>query len=175
MKVILAAVTSINGKLTRGDDSDIYKWTSKEDQDFFFGLLSKSKLLVMGSGTYTAVRDKFAMVQKERLRIVMTSTPEKYKDQEVESSLEFSSETPTQLIERLSKKYEEVLIMGAKVHAAFLKEKLVDEIYLTIEPFVFGEGKNLVDGLDFETDLKLESVEKLNDQGTLLLKYKVIR
>ena len=52
MKVVMVAVVSANGKLTRGNDPDIYKWTSKEDQNFFFSLISKSKLIVMGSGTY---------------------------------------------------------------------------------------------------------------------------
>ena len=42
MKVVLVAVTSTNGKLTQGEDNNIYSWTSKEDQEIFFKLLRNS-------------------------------------------------------------------------------------------------------------------------------------
>src|SRR3990172_6927231 len=100
MKVVMVAVVSANGKLTRGNDPDIYKWTSKEDQNFFLSLISKSKLIVMGSGTYEAVR-KQLKTQIKKLRIVLTSSPEKYKNEQIKGQLEFISETPRQLYDRM--------------------------------------------------------------------------
>lgn len=171
MKVTVVAVCSINGKLTNGDDPNIYKWTSKEDQNFFFSLISKSKLIVMGSGTYRAIRAKLK-VQSEKLRVVLTSLPGKYSSEQVPRMLEFSSETPEELVSRLEKKYNELLLVGgAKVYSSFMKAGLVDEIYLTIEPIVFENGKNLFADGDFDVDLKLVSSKKLNKNGTILLKY----
>ena len=56
MKVIMVAVSSINGKITKGKDPNIYSWTSKEDSNFFFSLIKKHNLIVMGSKTYEAAR-----------------------------------------------------------------------------------------------------------------------
>jgi len=44
MKVILAMVTSVDGKTTKWNNPDIYKWTSEEDQTHFFSLIEKSKV-----------------------------------------------------------------------------------------------------------------------------------
>src|SRR3989344_543184 len=116
MKVILAAVTSTNGKLTRGDDPDIYKWTSKEDQEQFFKLLEQAGLIVMGSSTYESAKDmirkslkpQISQITPKTLRIILTSNPEKYKDEEIPGQLEFKNETPLQLINQLTE-YNEML------------------------------------------------------------------
>ncbi len=68
---------------------------------------------------------------------------------------------------------------GSSTNYRFLKEGLVDEIYITIAPKIFG-GKTaptLVDGRGFkeneEINLKLISVDRLSDN--ILLRYKVIK
>ncbi len=174
MKIVMVAVVSANGKLTREDDPDIYKWTSREDQKFFFDLIQKSKLIVMGSGTYDAVRKRIKLDSK-KLRVVLTRNPNKYKNERVQGELEFTSEIPRQLINRLINYNEMLLVGGSKIYSSFLKEGLVDEIYLTIEPLLFGKGKNLISEGEFETNLELTSIEKLNQKGTILAKYKVIK
>lgn len=173
MKIIMVAVVSANGKLTKGDNPHIYEWTSKEDQEFFSSLVRDAKLIVMGSTTYEAVRAN--LKHKEgRLRIVLTSNPQKFEDQKINGQLEFSPESPNELVERIRSRYDEMfLVGGSKIYSSFTKAGLVDEIYLTIEPVVFGEGKNLFADEEFEKDIKLESFEKLNEKGTILLKYKV--
>ncbi len=183
MKVIMVMVATVNGKITRGDDPDIYSWTSKEDADFFFSLLNQHNLVVMGSSTFEAARDKILrqaqdMVKpaKERLRVVLTRNPEKYANEALPGRIEFSSESPETLVERLEKQgYSTMLLVGGgKTNALFLKDSLVDELYLTIEPRLFGEGKPLIAEGEYYLDLRLQSCEKLNEQGTLLLKYSVV-
>ncbi|HVZ66767.1 MAG TPA: dihydrofolate reductase family protein [Patescibacteria group bacterium] len=173
MKIILIAVTSINGYLTNGADPNIYKWTSKEDQKFFFDQLNMAKLIVMGSSTYEAVRDNLGFAHDGKLRIILTSLPTRYVNESVPGALEFSSETPRELCKRLSDQDEILLLGGSKVYSSFMKAGLVDEIYLTIEPVAFGSGKPLFSDQEFEKNLELESSKKLNDRGSLLLKYKV--
>lgn len=46
MKVILAAVSSLDGKITKGRDPNFYSWTSKEDAKLFFLLIKKHNLIV---------------------------------------------------------------------------------------------------------------------------------
>lgn len=161
MKVILVAVATLNGKITKGDDPDIYTWTSEEDQTFFFSLLKKNRLLVMGSKTYEAVRDKIDL-HDGKLRIILTSRPQNYSSESVKGKLEFSAETPRQLVNRLAMRYEALLLVGgAQVHASFLKDNLVDEMYVTIEPLMFGQGKPLVTPAAFVTYLQLKKHKKI--------------
>jgi len=77
MKIIMVAVSSLNGKLTKGKDPNIYSWTSKEDSKLFFSLIEKNNLIVMGGKTYEAAR-KIIKHKKNKLRIVLTRNPEKY-------------------------------------------------------------------------------------------------
>jgi dihydrofolate reductase len=175
MKVVMVAVASVNGKITKGRDINIYKWTSKEDSDLFFSLLSKNNLIVMGSQTYEAAK-RVIKLSKETLRIVMTHNPKKYANKKIPGQLEFSSDSPKMLVRRLSNKYKQMLLVGgAQINAVFLEEGLVNEIYITIEPLLFGKGKNLISTGELEANLELTSSEKLNKKGTILLKYKVVK
>lgn len=174
MKVILVMVQTVNGKTTRGSDSDIYKWTSKEDADFFFSLLKKHKLIVMGSGTYEAARDKIKPVEGQ-LRVILTRNPEKYKEDEVRGQLEFRDQKPRELVEDYSIKgfANMLLVSGETLNALFLQEKCIDELYVTLEPRIFGEGRSLFKSGNFESSLTLLSSRRLNEKGTLLLRYHV--
>ena len=77
MKVTMVLVSSLNGKITRNDDTNINLWTSKEDAKFFSLLRDKHKLIVMGRKTYTSIHDKIKL-QPDKLRVVLTKNPAKY-------------------------------------------------------------------------------------------------
>ncbi|MBI2029692.1 dihydrofolate reductase [Candidatus Gottesmanbacteria bacterium] len=174
MKVTLVLVTSVNGKLTEGDNTNIYKWTSKEDQQYFFSLIEKSRAIIMGRKTYEAAKHKIKLVPG-KLRIILTKNPIKYTN--ITGQLEFSSEQPKKIIDRLRKEnYREVLIVGGNsVAASFLNAKLIDTISLTLEPYLFGRGIHFLDKEISAVKLILFRVKKLNNRGTLLLQYKINR
>lgn len=168
--------SSVDGKTTRGEEPSIYHWTSKEDKAYFFKLLEKQKIIIMGRNTYEAARSIMKLSPKT-LRIVMTKNPERFAKKEIKGQLEFSSEKPSQLIKRLEKKgySSAMLISGEIINGIFLEEKLINEIYLTIEPALFGKGKNMIIVKDVvQTQLHLKDIKKLNSQGTLLLHYLVL-
>ncbi|MEK7177457.1 MAG: dihydrofolate reductase [Patescibacteria group bacterium] len=175
MKVTMVMLSSADGKTTKGDESNIYTWTSVEDQKYFFSLIEKHNLILMGRSTYEAVRSRIKL-QKKKLRIVLTHNPKKYLKQSVKDILEFTDEKPQDLINRLSKKgYKKMLLVGGSiVNGLFLKYNLVNELYLTIEPKIFGSGKSIVEGQLLDRSLRLISVKKMNKIGTLLLKYKYV-
>jgi dihydrofolate reductase len=62
---------------------------------------------------------------------------------------------------------------GAVANALFLKAGLVNEIWLTVEPVIFGTGIDLFRGAEFDLHASLISVEQLNEGGTVHLKYRV--
>lgn len=174
MKVTMVMLSSVDGKTTKGKDKNIYTWTSLEDQKYFFNLIKKNNLIIMGRETYNSSKPVIKL-EKGKLRIVLTRDPKKYFTQLVKGQLEFSNETPEKLIEHLSTLgYKKALLVGGSIiNGLFLKHNLVDELYLTIEPRIFGKGKNIIEEQLLDKSLKLISIKKLNKAGTILLKYKI--
>ncbi len=174
MKVILAIVTSLDGKSTKGYEPPKH-WASKEDQLHFQSLITKNNLIVMGKNTFLVSRDDMEL-SKSKLRIVMARNPNEFNDVAVPGQLEFTSELPKQLVKKLTKLgYKQMLLVsGPKLNSAFLKDKLVNELWVTLEPYIFGMGIGLIDLQPLDVKLKLLSCKKLNSQGTLFLKYQVI-
>ncbi len=177
MKVTLIAAMSVDGKITKWNDiQDVATWASTEDQKFFLSMIQKHKVIVMGRKTYEAVKHRLK-IEEGRKRIVMTRHPQDHKQDEIAGKLEFSSESPDDLVRRMeSEGYSELLVVGGgRVNTAFLKNGLVNEIYLTIEPKIFGKGTTLVFAEKMNIQLRLENIKKLNDGGSLSLHYKVLQ
>ncbi len=167
-------VSTINGKTTKGNTPGTKNLASKEDQEYFFQTLQNNNLLIMGSKTYEAARDEIKL-SDDRLRVVLTSRPDDYRHEAVTNQLEFTSDKPKIVLQKLEKRgyTQAILLGGARTNTDFFKERLVDEIWLTLEPKIFGEGNDLLSSVELDLDLQLLESEKLNDTGTLLLKYEL--
>jgi len=174
MKVILVLVTSLDGKITKWDDPLLRNWSSKDDKRHFSRIWRVSGLVVLGSNTYNAER---ILSSGGRRIVVMTRDPSAYKKHEVPGQLEFSDASPTLLVERFQKEgYRRMLVAGGgHIAASFLKDQLVDELWLTFEPMIFGTGASLVAGAQLDVGLRLISCEIVNDQGTLITKYRILK
>jgi len=176
MKIILLMVSSADGKTTKGDIGPT-AWNSEEDRKMFSEKLDNASLIIMGSRTYRQSRNLIrASLKPKTLRIVMTRNPQRFESEKVPGQLEFTNEDPSALVERLEEEgYSEAIhVGGANLNSDFFKNKLIAELWLSIEPKIFGVGNGIVGDDKFDINMKLKSVEKLNDQGTLLLKYRVI-
>ena len=174
MKVVLVFVSAIDGKVTKWGDPDVKKWSSGEDKEHFRKVWRDSKLIVMGSNSFEAENLK---PSPDRLVLVLTHQPDKYANSKKEGQLEFTDESPVHLISRLKNEgYQQMTLLGGpKVATSFLKEELVDELWLTIEPVIFGTGEKLVSAEKLDIKLKLMRVDKINEQGTLIIKYSIQR
>jgi dihydrofolate reductase len=174
MKTILVFVSTLDGKITKWGDPHVKSWSSQNDQDYFKKIWNDTRLIIMGSNTFHFEPIK---ANPEHLLIIMTREPEKYKKYEVPGQLEFRSETPGQIAERYKKEGHKCMLVvgGAHIATSFLKEQLVDELWLTIEPKIFGMGGNFVIEEKLDINLELISSKSVNKQGTLLTKYSVIK
>ena len=174
METILVFVATLDGKITKWGDPYARKWSSKEDQEYFRMIWKDSRLIAMGSSTFDAHRVKPSV---NHHFVVMTRDPAKYKEFAVPGQLEFSDESPSQLTSRFEEQgYKHMLLVGGPhVATSFLKEQLVDELWLTIEPRIFGKGGNFVIEEDLDIDLALLSCEKVNERGTLITKYALLK
>lgn len=175
MKIALVMVMSVDGKTTRWGEPQIYQWTSKEDEKYFFSLIQKQRVIIMGRRTFEASKSKIKLSSK-LLRVVMTKDPDKYKDLTVLGQLEFTSESVREIVKRLEDKgfKDALLVGGGEVNTSFFRENLIDELWLTVEPRIFGKGNNLVAEEKLDVNLRLKSIKKLNPRGTVLLKYRVL-
>lgn len=174
MKLILVMVSSLDGKTTKHNSPGAKNISSPEDGVHFQKLIDEAKLIIMGSKTYD--NHKNSMKHKEgRLRIIITHNPSQYKDEKIPGQLEFTDENSTDLIKRLESNgfNEGFLVGGAHTNTEFFKQNLINEVWQTLEPRIFGTGNGLVGEEELDVSLHILSLEKLNENGTLLLKYSV--
>lgn len=174
MKVILVFVSTLNGKITRGEDPEVRHWSSKSDQEYYSRVWKNSELVVMGSKTFN---DNVIKPSGGRLVVVMTRNPHLYKDREVPGQIEFSNLSPSGLVDKYRKSGAPLMTVvgGPLIATSFIKEYLVDELWLTLEPRLFGSGFNLIADSDLDAKLKLIDIVKVNEEGTLITKYSFVR
>jgi dihydrofolate reductase len=173
MKVTAIAVISLDGKLTRWGDEDIHTWSSEEDFHHFLTYRNKSDAVIMGRKMFDVIRDTVDLNIKA-CRFIMTQHRENLTDKNVPGKLEFVDSTAQEILDECKKRnYSDVLLVGgSQIFSIFAKENLIDELLITIEPRIFGDGHTIFEGkLDLELDLI--KTEALNERGTLLLHYKV--
>ena len=174
MKTILIFVSSLDGKVTKWGEAHASSWSSHQDQDYYKKVLNESRLIVMGSNTFNS--GTFKPSTNHQL-IIMTGHRDKYKTFEISGQIEFTNESPNDLTDRFTKEgHQQMLVLGGpRIATSFLKEQLIDELWLTLEPKIFGQGDNFATGVKLDINLQLMQCEKVNDQGTLITKYAVLK
>jgi len=98
MKTILIFVSTLDGKITKWGERNVNSWSSHQDQDYYKKVLNESRLIVMGSNTFNA--DTFKPSADQQF-IIMTGHPDKYKSLEITAQIEFTNESPVELVAAL--------------------------------------------------------------------------
>lgn len=167
MKLILLMAITADGKIAK-DARQLADWTSKADKKIFVEETKKAGVIIMGLTTFQTIGRPLP----GRLNVVLTRQPDKEKD--IKGLLEFTALSPRELLAKLAKRGFSAVILGggATINGLFLKENLIDEIWLTIEPRIFGEGLPLFKDADVNLDLELSEIKKL-DRDVIQVRYKV--
>lgn len=162
IKVFIIAAVSADGFIAK-DSHHPAVWTSKADKKRFIELTKRAGVVIMGSTTFKTLGRPL----KERVNIV-------YSKNHVFEGAEMTQEDPRILINKLEERgYKEVAICGgSNIYSMFMKAGVVDTIYLTVEPTLFGKGINLFNE-DMLYHLKLIDSKASESGGSLLLEYKV--
>ena len=170
----LIAAVSLDGRITRGnkEGSD---WTSREDHQWFQKKLDDFDVLVMGRRTFDAIPRPLA----PRNRVVFSrfaSPPLQRGRVRGGGNLHFLKNPTIRRLNAFLKQHNWTRIAvlgGVQIYDWFLKRNLISEMYLTLEPVVFGSGKPLASVSPHKSPaFRLVSVKRLNRQGTLLLHYR---
>lgn len=164
-KFVGIVATSIDGRISQSKQSSL-PWTSKEDWNFLQKTLQDFDAVIVGHNTYKVAEKNL----KKRNTIVFSS--QKHLSR---GTVKFFN--PKQADIKLyikEKRYKKVAILGGpKVYNFFLENKMLDQLFVTIEPYVFTTGVPMFTGDKFSKHkFTLLFVKKLNKNGTLLLKYK---
>jgi len=161
--VTLMMAISADGKIAK-DKNQLANWTSPEDKKIFVAESKKHGVVMMGENTFNT----FPSPLPNRLNVVFSPDPKPNYD-----NVKYVSGEPEKVLEELEQMgYKSALLGGGCfLNSLFLKNKLISEIVLTIEPVIFGTGLSLFD-CDVAAKLELNSLEKLND-NTFAVRYTV--
>jgi len=148
-------------------------WTSKADKKVFIAETKQAGAIIMGDTTFEAMGKK---ALPGRLNLILSLTPENYKDLLRPGELEFLKASPEEVVKYLTDKGYRSAILGggARTNSFFLKAGLVDEVWITVEPKIFGGGMNFTEGENLDLNLELLEAKEIGDNA-VQLRYKVIK
>lgn len=165
MKTVLVAAVTADGFIGRSSDH-LADWTGKADKKLFVQVTKEAGVMVMGSRTFATI----GRALPGRRTIVYTNRPEQITAEGVETT----NESPAALVARLEREGATGLAVvgGASIYAHFMAAGVVDELYLTIAPLLFGTGVPL---FNTALDHRLELLRHTPlDANTVLLHYRII-
>ncbi len=171
MIVTLIAAISADGKIAQTVGQSSLDWTSKEDTRFFVEKTKEIGTVVMGRKTFETIGKPL----KDRRVIVMSRTAQpllvspSFQGGVRGGSIEWTMDSPVDLLARLEREGVTKLAVcgGAAIYEAFLSAGLVDELYLTVEPVLFGDGVPLAAGIG-RLDLEFIESSMLGEKSVLL-------
>lgn len=159
----IAAVT-LDGKIA-ADEKHFSDWTSPEDKKFMRALLSKCDVVIVGNSTYKTAKKPLS----KRNCIVLTRSVKTTK-QSAPNLLYLNTKGASlkQIIKKAG--YKKIAVLGgAQTYAYCLENKMLTDLYLTIEPVIFGAGIPLFAGRYKLRKTKIVLIKKLNKSGTILI------
>ena len=166
MSIMVGYVAAtVDGRISLTDTS-LPDWTSAEDAKFLKKSLATCDAVVVGRNTYIAAESRL----KKRRTFVLTS---RVKTQTEDGSVTFVNPKSVDLA-KLLEGYRKVAVLGGgSAYRYMLEAGLIDELFVTIEPLIFGRGKEMISNGTRTTRATLQSVKKLNKRGTILLHYTI--
>lgn len=166
-RYIAFVAASIDGRISLAQTVPP-RWTSKEDWQFLQQSLAHADAVVVGRNTYRAAAERL----RKRTTFVLSNRLTTVKRR---GTVTFVNPGNVDLSVLLQKYRIVAVLGGGMVYRFMLENRLLDEIFVTIEPLVFGRGKEMFVGGTQTTHMRLLSARQLNRAGTMLLHYRINR
>lgn len=165
MRVIAIAAITADGMIGRNSLHPT-NWTSKADKQMFATASRKAGVIIMGRSTFETLPKPLT----DRLQVVLTSHPDTFMP--VPGVVEYTSATPAHILHNLEdRQFSEVIIGGgASIYRQFIVAGLVDVLWLTIEPLLFGAGVSLLGEDTIDLRMHLLEIVQLSEE-TVQLRY----
>jgi dihydrofolate reductase len=178
---------SLDGFIAHNQDDDL-KWGSPEDKQLYKKVSTQYGTVIVGANTYIQM-PKVAFKNRETLVVVRNVqkflSENQIVDLEVQSyqqikfaiadNITFIESNPVEIIQYLESigRTKALLVGGGITNNLFLQAKLVSEIQVTVAPKIFGSGIKIFGNDKLDTDLQLQTFEKISE-NELLLVYKIL-
>ncbi len=119
---------SLDGKIAK-DSNHFPDWTGREDKKLFVRITKRAGVVIMGSKTF----DTIGTPLPNRRNIVMTRNKSRKSHWE---NLVFTDKSPGEILGRLYRDgFNEVILAGgAIINGLLWKDRLIDEIIVSITP-----------------------------------------
>lgn len=163
--VVLIMAITVDGFIAK-DKNHFADWTSKEDKQFFSKISKQHKVIIMGKNTF----DTFKKPLPDRLSVVFSNQIKLPKTKNVK----WVKGNPKKVLNEIKKMgYKSAIVCGgSQINMLFLKERLISDLIITVEPKLFGQGLTLFNK-DFDINLELKELLRIN-QNTFTAHYKII-
>ena len=191
MTTFLIAAMTVDGFIGRDRGDISTRWTSKEDATWFAQRTKQAGVCVMGRTTY----ETFNRPLPGRITIVQTTSPRDWQRKQAQLGNQVGVINKQTDIVRLRNQgatqvwatslqiselhqllvdgsvVELAICGGSSVYTQWFLSGLVNELYLTIEPVIFGAGVKLFNQL-VNVGLEIIEEKKLNNKGTRLIRLR---
>ncbi|MBA2655436.1 MAG: dihydrofolate reductase [Tatlockia sp.] len=169
--------TSLDGFIAREDGA--IDWLMKAnalappDEDGGYQVfISTVDALIMGRHSFEKVLSFEPWPYGELPVVVMSSQPLKIPNH-LKNSVSTSSETPTELVKRLtSGGFKHLYIDGGITIQNFIDDNLINELTITIIPVLLGSGRSLFGTFAHDIELKQLATQTFSG-GFVQVKYKI--
>ena len=142
-------------------------WVAPADEILFKNRVREAGCLAVGRTTFEQYRGSIYPVEGA-VNIVLTRHP----DSKMIDVLFADSPAAAVALAKENGCSGIVIAGGGRTSAAFLEADLIDEIFFSVHPLIFGNGVRPFEGVIFEKLLKLIDSRQLED-GLVELHYKV--
>jgi dihydrofolate reductase len=151
---------TLNGYIAKeNDDTPWSKESWKAYQDF----IKKTRNIIIGGYSYEFLKkDSEFRENIGRPLVVAVSRSQKEKGEPADVIVS----SPKEALDAVEKAgFSEVLVGGGgSVNASFLEQGLLDEIYVDIDPVIWGKGKKIFNDIDIDAHLELLEVKKVAEK-----------
>jgi dihydrofolate reductase len=168
MKVVLYMAVSTDGYIAKENDDT--SWISSEEWAFYSKFIQDAGNLVVGHRTYEILTNQPEFSELKDVQLVVIS----HKNFETLASNHIVVNSAKEALKSLEKYNTVVVAGGGQLNSSFLKENLIDEIYLDVEPIILGNGIKLFGEYEAEVNLKLLEMKKISE-SELQLHYEILK
>lgn len=154
-------------------DGDSYSWVNPADEDRYRKAVERCGCIVTGRKTFEEYREDFDNYVKKQITVFVCTSNKNVRD---EAHIKYLNGTAGEMADKIKNNYpfvELIVCGGGQINGLFASAGLVDEIIISIQPCVLGEGIPLFGS--YKPNLKLQLLATNQDiEGVTQNSYKLL-
>jgi dihydrofolate reductase len=157
-----------NGFIAKNNDDT--SWISQQEWNSYSQIVQRAGNLVVGHRTYDILTKQPEFSELKDVQLVVVAQ----EDFQTLAQNHLVAHSPKEALKLLNDFEQVVVAGGGTLNVSFVEENLIDEIFIDIEPIIFGKGIPLFRDKDFERNLKLVGQKKISE-NEIQLHYEVLK